>query len=101
MTYFNRSLKEKIETPPEITEKIREILKENNKIIPRSCYKRIKFNGKSISEHRFIWEINNGKIKEGYVIHHINKNKLDNNLSNLKCLSVMEHGKFHRRDNKK
>jgi hypothetical protein len=40
-------------------------------------YKRIQF-------HRFIWELHNGTIPDGYVIDHIDNNPLNNQLSNLR-----------------
>ena len=34
--------------------------------------------------HRYVWEQNFGKIPEGGVIHHINGNKFDNRIENLR-----------------
>jgi hypothetical protein len=45
--------------------------------------------------HRAVWAEKNGKIPDGYHIHHINGNFLDNDISNLKCLSVEEHSAIH------
>ena len=46
----------------------------------------------------FLWEQANGKIPKGYVIHHINKNRLDDRLDNLVCLTRSEHINLHRKD---
>lgn len=45
--------------------------------------------------HRNIWEDIYGKIPEGYVIHHINGKKTDNNPCNLQLMSNGEHTKHH------
>ena len=45
--------------------------------------------------HRKIYEKYIGKIPEGYQIHHINEDKLDNSLENIVCLSCSEHRKVH------
>lgn len=47
-------------------------------------------------EHNFIYEeITKTKIKKGYVIHHKDKNKLNNDIDNLQCLSNSNHMKLH------
>ncbi len=40
-------------------------------------------NGKLGYEHRVVWEKENGKIKKGWCIDHINGNKSDNRIENL------------------
>ncbi len=50
-------------------------------------YKNIYVNGKLIGEHRHIWQQANGVIPKGMVIHHINGNKSDNRLSNLRMVT--------------
>ncbi len=37
--------------------------------------------------HRDIWKSNYGEIPRGYHIHHIDKNPLNNSISNLECIS--------------
>ena len=45
--------------------------------------------------HRLIWEDHNGPIPEGYVIHHIDENKLNNDISNLELMLWSEHNSHH------
>lgn len=47
-------------------------------------------------EHRMVWS-NYWKIEipKGHVIHHIDKNKLNNHISNLYCLSNKDHTLHH------
>jgi hypothetical protein len=52
-----------------------------------------KYRGKLL--HILIWEDIFGAVPEGYVIHHINGNKIDNTIFNLKCLLDTEHRKLH------
>lgn len=46
----------------------------------------------------YLWEQKYGKIPQGYVIHHINKNRLDDRIENLVCVSRSEHINIHRKD---
>jgi len=54
--------------------------------------------------HHWVWRINYGDISKGMVIHHINMDKLDNNIDNLQMMPSREHLKLHdrlRKRNKK
>ena len=47
------------------------------------------------SIHLLVWEAFNGYIPEKYEIHHIDKNKFNNSINNLKLLSRKEHRLLH------
>lgn len=51
-------------------------------------------NGKLL--HREVWKHFNGEIPEGYVIHHIDGDPSNNDISNLQIMTISEHTKFHR-----
>lgn len=53
----------------------------------RKCY---------MKKHHYVWIKYNGKIKDGYIIHHKDGNKLNNNIENLGCMLKIEHDKFHK-----
>lgn len=50
---------------------------------------------KRIYLHRYLWEKENGKIPEGYQIHHKDHNILNNSLDNLELVKSGEHQKMH------
>ena len=52
----------------------------------------VKINGvrKATSVHRLVWETFNGEIPVGYEIDHIDGNKQNNALSNLRCVTHIE-----------
>ena len=52
---------------------------------------------KNVFAHRLAWEKYNGRIPEGYHIHHIDSNRQNNDITNLACLSQSDHIKLHRR----
>ena len=51
-------------------------------------------NGKAL--HVDVWEFHNGKVPEGYEIHHADLNKDNNTIENLQCLTHSEHIRIHR-----
>ena len=54
-----------------------------------------KLNG-YVMEHIVIWEeAHKMLVPDGYVIHHINENKLDNSISNLQLMKFGEHTAYH------
>jgi len=46
-------------------------------------------------EHRRIWEDANGPVPAGHIVHHINGDKLDNRLENLRCMRRYDHSQEH------
>ena len=74
--------------------------------LKRNCWTTQTLNGKyfevfihgvgSIPGHRVIWEAFNGKIPEGFDIHHKNKQSFQNNLSNLECKEEHAHLSEHK-----
>ena len=53
----------------------------------RNGYKRIYIKGKHYSAHKLVWETFNGDIPDDMVIDHIDGNRSNNNLSNLRLVS--------------
>lgn len=45
--------------------------------------------------HRAVWQYYNGKIPEGYEIHHIDENPVNNDIKNLTCLQATKHHSHH------
>jgi len=70
--------------------------KKKNGHINTKGYRIHKIYGKAVKEHRLIYETHYGKIPQGYDIHHIDGNKLNNNIDNLE---MIEHGKHTRLHN--
>jgi hypothetical protein len=77
------------------------------KIFPYIIYDGIKFTkseygyyratnrDKHISLQRYKWEKEVGKIPKGWDIHHKDRDKANNSLENLECLSKANHTKKH------
>jgi len=59
-------------------------------------YKILFINGHSIPEHRLIMEKHlKRKLKKSELVHHINGNRLDNNIKNLQLFTKGEHISYH------
>ena len=64
--------------------------------IDKRGYKRISANGKECFEHRYIMEQYLGrKLTSNEEVHHLDGNKINNNISNLIVLSKSDHAKLH------
>lgn len=50
-----------------------------------------------IYDHRLIYELYYGNIPKGYVVHHKDENKLNNNPNNLALLTLKEHTSIHQK----
>lgn len=64
-----------------------------------SGYPTIFVDGKNVLLHRYIWEKFNGKIPDGFQIHHKNKNRFDWSLNNLELVDNSSHHKQHAIEN--
>ena len=59
----------------------------------KSMYKRRKIDGRMYYVHRLVWEEANGPVPEGMTIDHINGDRFDNDLSNLRVVTQQENMK--------
>jgi DNA-binding CsgD family transcriptional regulator len=59
--------------------------------IDNNGYRHININGKYIPEHRIVWEKKHGDIPDGWIVHHLNGNKLDNRIENLSAMPRKQH----------
>jgi len=50
-------------------------------------------NGHRSLFHRDVWEYHNGSIPEGYDIHHLDRDRTNNHISNLELIIKSEHSK--------
>lgn len=79
-----------------------------NKIsLMKSGYYRVFINGKYVRLHRYLLEqyllktnpvskfLKNKKLRKDILVHHIDGNKTNNELSNLECVDVKKHSKIH------
>jgi hypothetical protein len=65
--------------------------------IDKGCSCRwICINGKEMLEHRYVMEqFLNRKLERNEVVHHINGNRFDNRIENLKVMTKGEHSTIH------
>lgn len=52
-------------------------------------------NGKRTRLHRYVWYCHNGEIPSGFVVHHIDGDKNNNGIENLKLMPVGRHASIH------
>lgn len=52
--------------------------------LKQTGYYRVGFKGKTYQCHRLVWELHFGPIPKGYVIDHIDRNKANNHVGNLR-----------------
>jgi hypothetical protein len=63
--------------------------------ITKKGYRRITINGRLVMEHVHTWTAANGPIPHGYDVHHHDHDKLNNDLSNLRLVTKLEHKRIH------
>ncbi|MCV5094213.1 HNH endonuclease [Escherichia coli] len=68
----------------------------------RSGYIHVGFNRRIYQEHRIIWEMHNGPIPEGMEIDHIDHNKVNNHIENLRLVTCQDnnHNRSRNHNNK-
>ena len=52
-------------------------------------------NHKNVRVHRACWEARRGAIPNGWVVHHDDGDKRNNNIENLECMSWAAHSRLH------
>lgn len=63
----------------------------------KARYRKVKVNGKSFSEHRFVMEQHLGrKLRTDEHVHHKNEDRFDNRIENLKILTPAQHLALHK-----
>lgn len=61
----------------------------------RDRYSYVTINGKTVPAHRAVWMKVNGPIPKGYVIHHLDGDGHNNDISNLALMTRGEHTTLH------
>ena len=62
----------------------------------RGMYKRKIVNGVNLQNSRVEWQKIFGPIPMGMIIHHVDGNKRNDNIINLKLVTITEHNRIHR-----
>lgn len=76
------------------------VTKQQMKTTIKNPYKRRRVNGKQSYDHRLIMEEHlERKLKSSEVVHHIDGDKLNNDIKNLKIMSIDEHTLKHKDKN--
>lgn len=46
-------------------------------------------------EHRLVWEQHHGELPDGWIVHHLNGDRIDNRIENLHAMPADEHLALH------
>lgn len=63
--------------------------------MPSSPYRKTKVEGRTVLVHRLVYERAHGPIPPGWVVHHIDHDKQNNDLTNLVAMSRADHSAHH------
>lgn len=72
------------------------IFYEGHKVYMNGEYPAICLDNKNVHVHRLEWERHHGSIPKGYIIHHVDGDKMNWNIDNLVMLSRSDHIKEHK-----
>ena len=72
------------------------IFYDGHKVYMNGKYPAIFLNGQNQHVHRLEWMKHHGAIPDGFVVHHIDENKLNWDIQNLELISRSEHLKRHK-----
>jgi hypothetical protein len=64
--------------------------KVENKVNHSNGYCQIRFKRKTVYYHNIIWILSQGDIPEGLVIDHIDGNRINNNIDNLRVVTIRQ-----------
>lgn len=59
-------------------------------------YVRVNVGGVSYGVHRLVWELHNGEVPVGYEVDHINGDRADNRIENLRLATRSQNGMNHK-----
>jgi hypothetical protein len=61
----------------------------------KKSYNTLREGGKRKHAHLVVYRRHFGAVPEGYVVHHVDGNHKNNNINNLRCVTVAEHHLIH------